>query len=141
MLDKKCRITFYPEYDEKIKRTKEDMILEDLICTNIMQRGVGNINPMKMSRCIIELERIKGVTKKGGDRKSKEDNPPLKTQEEFAQEIGISQKHLQSLKRLTSLIPELQDMIEDGELTATMGVKVADKDNLNVANQKELCGI
>lgn len=48
----------------------------------------------------------------------------MKTQEEFAQEIGISQKHLQSLKRLTSLIPELQDMVEDGELTATMGVKV-----------------
>lgn len=37
------------------------MILEDLISTNIMQRGVGNVNPVKMARCIIELERIYGI--------------------------------------------------------------------------------
>lgn len=48
----------------------------------------------------------------------------MKTQEEFAQEIGISQKYLQSLKRLTRLIPELQDMVEDEKLTATIGFKV-----------------
>lgn len=26
-----------------------------------MQRGVGNVNPMKMAKCIKELERIYGV--------------------------------------------------------------------------------
>ncbi|MCX0398430.1 hypothetical protein LI014_13630 [Clostridium perfringens] len=39
----------------------EDLILEDLISTNIMQRGVGNVNPMKMAKCIVELERIKVI--------------------------------------------------------------------------------
>lgn len=44
------------------------MILEDLMCTNIMQRGVGNVNPMKMAKCIKELERIYGVKQgRGGD--------------------------------------------------------------------------
>ena len=54
-----CKITHYKDYDEELHRTKDDMILEDLISTNIMQRGVGNVNPMKMARCIMELERIK----------------------------------------------------------------------------------
>ena len=74
-----CRITHYPEFDEKTDTPKEDMILEDLISTNIMQRGVGNINPLKMAKCIREIERIKGIrngsaNEKGnnriGDRKN-----------------------------------------------------------------------
>lgn len=59
------KVTHYKEYDEKFNRNKEDMILEDLICTNIMQRGVGNVNPMKMAKCIMELERIKGFNMEG----------------------------------------------------------------------------
>ncbi|ERI90963.1 hypothetical protein HMPREF1982_03525 [Clostridiales bacterium oral taxon 876 str. F0540] len=62
-------LTHYPNFDENTNTPKEDMILEDLICTNIMQRGVGNVNPMKMARCIVELERIYGI-KHGGDRAS-----------------------------------------------------------------------
>lgn len=26
-----------------------------------MQRGIGNCNPMKMAKCIMELERIYGI--------------------------------------------------------------------------------
>ena len=65
-----CRITHYPEFDEKTDTPKEDMILEDLISTNIMQRGVGNINPLKMAKCIRELERIKGI-KHGNNQHSR----------------------------------------------------------------------
>ena len=64
ILDIPCRVITYPEVDEKTGRTKENLILEDLICTNIMQRGVGNLNPMKMAKCIVELEKIKGIKKK-----------------------------------------------------------------------------
>ena len=41
---------------------KIEKILENEIGKRfpIMQRGVGNVNPMKMARCIQELERIKG---------------------------------------------------------------------------------
>jgi hypothetical protein len=41
---------------------------------------------MKMARCIVELERIYGITK-GGNRKSKEENPPLKSQNDLANDI------------------------------------------------------
>lgn len=130
ILDIPCRITYYPDYDEKFKRTKDDMILEDLICTNIMQRGVGNVNPMKMARCIIELERIKGIRKGGNGsnqyniKEVNQDNLDLATQKNLASELKISQQQLGDYKKLTTLIPELQDMIESGEMKATVGYKV-----------------
>lgn len=123
ILEIPCRITHYPYYDEKFNRTKEDMILEDLISTNIMQRGVGNVNPMKMARCIMELERIKGI-QNGGDRKSDKDNLNLITQKGLAEELRISQQQLQDYKKLTKLIPELQQMVENGSIKATVGYKI-----------------
>lgn len=124
MLDKKCRVTFYPEYDEKIKRTKEDMILEDLICTNIMQRGIGNVNPMKMARCIIELERIKEIRQGNNQHSSLSNNFTSTTQSNIANELNISRQQLQNYKKLTKLIPELQQMIENNEVKATIGYKI-----------------
>lgn len=124
ILEIPCRITHYPDYDEQFNRSKEDMILEDLICTNIMQRGVGNVNPMKMAKCIMELERIKGI-QHGGDRKSKQDNLTLKSsQSDLAEELNISRQQLQDYKKLTNLIPELQQMIENGSMKATVGYKI-----------------
>lgn len=46
---------------------KEDMILEDLICTDIMQRGVGNVNSMKMAKCIMELDKAVQMKKVNDD--------------------------------------------------------------------------
>ena len=125
-----CRITYYPNYDEKFKREKEDMILEDLISTNIMQRGVGNVNPMKMARCIQELERIKGI-RRGGHGNNQytqnQDNLDSATQSDLAKEINISQQQLGDYKKLLKLIPELQQMIENGSMKATVGYKVWSK--------------
>lgn len=121
-----CRITHYPEFDEKTDTPKEDMILEDLISTNIMQRGVGNINPLKMAKCIRELERIKGI-RNGGDRKSDGQNVPLINQSDLAEELHMSPKHLRRFKSLLNLIPELQDLVETGELKASIGYTVLSK--------------
>lgn len=124
ILEIPCRITHYPDYDEKFNRTKEDMILEDLISTNIMQRGVGNVNPMKMARCVQELERIKRI-EHGGDRKSNGDNLNLKySQKDLAEDLHISQRQLQDYKKLLNLIPEFQQMIENGSMKATVGYKI-----------------
>lgn len=128
ILEIPCRITHYPDYDEQFNRTKEDMILEDLICTNIMQRGVGNVNPIKMAKCIMELERIKGI-QNGGNRGNQykvadKDNLNVPTQKELATELQISQQQLQDYKKLTNLIPELQQMIENGSMKATVGYKI-----------------
>lgn len=62
----------------------QDEILKQLIETNICQRGIGNVNAVKMGRCLKELERIEGI-RHGGDRKSSGNNFPLaKTQDDLA---------------------------------------------------------
>ena len=127
-----CRITHYPEFDEKTDTPKEDMILEDLISTNIMQRGVGNINPLKMAKCIRELERIKGI-KHGGHGSNQytkvqsEQNVPSANQSDIAEELHITPQHLRRFKSLLNLIPELQDLVETGELKASIGYTVLSK--------------
>jgi len=100
------------------KYESEDRVLKDLIETNIMQRGLGNTNPMKLARCIAELERIEGI-EHGGDRKSKGSNFPLKTQSDLADELGMSVKQLRSYKSLLNLIPELQTAVDEGRITMT----------------------
>ena len=131
LLNIPCRITFYPEVDERTGTVREDMILEDLICTNVMQRGVGNVNPIKMAKCIMELERIKGI-KKGGNGNNQyvkvetlQTNSP--SQKDLADRLNITQNQLQRYKALTKLIPELQDLIEEGEIKPSMGYAVLSK--------------
>lgn len=93
-----------------------------------MQRGVGNVNPMKMARCIVELERIYGI-QRGGDRGNqyKEANPNylgLKTQQNLAQQIHITDEQLRNYKKLNDLIPELQQLVEKNELKSTVAYKI-----------------
>ena len=122
-----CRITHYPEFDEKTDTPKEDMILEDLISTNIMQRGVGNINPLKMAKCIRELERIKGI-KHGNNQHSRMlQNANSTTQSDLAEQLHMTQDKLIRYKSLLNLIPELQDLVETGELKASIGYTVLSK--------------
>ena len=122
-----CRITHYPEFDEKTDTPKEDMILEDLISTNIMQRGVGNINPLKMAKCIRELERIKGI-KHGNNQHSRiRQNVASSNQYDLSEDLGLTTRQVQRYKSLLNLIPELQDLVETGELKASIGYTVLSK--------------
>lgn len=123
ILEVPCRITHYKDYDDNTETPKDDMILEDLICTNIMQRGVGNVNAQKMCKCIMELERIYGI-RQGSAGSSDTDNLNGKTQKELAENIGVSQQQLQDYKKLNDLIPELQSLIESGSMKATVGYKI-----------------
>jgi len=96
----------------------DDKVLKDLIETNIMQRGLGNTNPVKLAKCIAELERILGI-RNGGDRKSDGHNVNLKTQTDLAEELKMSQKQLSRYKKLLDLVPELQTAVEEGKISAT----------------------
>lgn len=96
----------------------EDELIKNLIETNLMQRGIGNTNPVKIAKCIAELERISGI-KNGGDRKSDGHNVNLKTQADLAEELKMSQKQLSRYKKLLDLIPELQTAVEEGRVSAT----------------------
>lgn len=111
----------------------EDKILKDLIETNIRQRGIGNPNPVKLGRCIKELERIYDVREgsfggTGANQYTKLEpkvSDEAKTpQEKLADIIGISVDTLQNYKKLTDLIPELQDWVETGILAPTTAVAI-----------------
>lgn len=111
-----CEIRIYQDDD---KHSKEDKILEDLISTNIMQRGIGNTNPLKLARCIQELERIKGV-REGSFGKVRTTKCPSKTpqitQEDIAKQFGVSVKKVQRIKSLLELPEDIQRLIETGVL-------------------------
>ncbi|WP_205606043.1 hypothetical protein ACFLKA_09210 [Clostridium caseinilyticum] len=73
-----------------------------------MQRGVGNVNAMKMAKCIKELERIYGI-KNGGDRGNQykvaepNNSDVPKTQKQLADQMGINQDTLLNYKKLMNL--------------------------------------
>lgn len=92
-----------------------------------MQRGVGNINPLKMAKCIRELERIKGI-KHGNNQHSRMlQNANSTTQSDLAEQLHMTQDKLIRYKSLLNLIPELQDLVETGELKASIGYTVLSK--------------
>ena len=139
-------------YEDRDGLTKEEWMLKDLIETNLRQRGIGNLNPMKLARCILELERIYGI-KRGGDRKSVLVNSSYQTalgadryeenssysnnisQKELAEIMGLKERRLRELKKLNELIPELQKLVEEGKLTTKAGEQLA---YLEPEQQKEL---
>lgn len=133
ILEVPCRVTHYPENDPQTGNPKEDMILEDLISTNILQRGIGNVNPMKMARCIVELERIYGIRNgsAGGIGVNQYTNElesnnftEAKTQSDLASELNMTKQQLHNFKKLNDLIPEFQELVEEGSLKATTAYKV-----------------
>ena len=70
---------------------------------------------MKLGRCIKELERIYGISK-GNNQHSRLPNNSVSSQDDLAKEIGISVDTLQNYKKLTELVPELQDLVETGNI-------------------------
>lgn len=55
------------------------------------------------------------------------DNPPIKTQKDLSSEIGVSVDQLKGYKKLLTLIPELQDLVENNILSPTIAYKVYSK--------------
>ena len=66
---------------------------------------------------------MRGV-RHGGDRKSSGNNCDLISQEAIAKELGVHVNTLVNLKRLSTLLPELQDIISEGRISATTGFKL-----------------
>ena len=119
----------------------EDEVLKQLIETNIRQRGVGNTNPVKFGRCLMELERIYGI-QHGGDRKSDEssgNNSHLKTQSDLADELGMDVKTISNYKRLAQAIPEIQSLVESGRVTKTVALSLMKQ--LSEDEQRQLANL
>lgn len=99
----------------------EDDLTRAVIEINIIQRGVGNPNPVKFGRCIKELERIYGI-RNGGDRGNQykvaePHGAVVATQEDLAEKLHLSTDTLQRYKQLADTIPELQELIIDGKIS------------------------
>ena len=117
----------------------EDEMLKQLIEANIRQRGIGNINPVKFGRCIAELERIYGIRNGSAGKVAKDldgHNVSPKTESDLAEQLEISTKQLGRYKSLADLIPELQDAVQSGQITATTAMGFVKK--LSPEEQKKL---
>lgn len=121
----------------------DTMVLE-LIETNLKQRGNGNPNPVKMGRCIKELERLYGI-RHGGDRKSNPNNSDLingdkpGSQAELAALLGMSVDTLAILKKLADMPEEVGTAITSGLITQTSAYKnlrsLSEQEQISVISQ------
>lgn len=96
----------------------EDAIIKDLLETNVRQRGNIDGSALKLGRIITELERIYGI-QHGGDRISTSPMGNLVSQDELFDMLGISSSSYHRAKSLLDLIPELQESLEDGNISAS----------------------
>ena len=101
---------------------KQKRVLKDLIETNIRQRGIGNPNPIKLAKCLKELDRILDF-KSGNNQYSASEkfSVPI-TQSDYYEGLGIDERTARNYKKLTELVPELQDWVETGILAPTTAI-------------------
>lgn len=112
----------------------EDQILQDLIETNIRQRGDVGGSAKKVGKRIKELERIYGVRE--GRPEKLPNNSVVKSQEDIAAQMGISVDTLQNYKMMAEMIPELEDLMDTGIVTKTTALALMK--NLSPQEQEEL---
>ena len=98
-------------YDAIMKT--DDEVLLDLLESNIRRRGEIGGSAKKVGKRIKELERIYGVEH---GRPEKLPKVSEVNQSNIAEMIGISVDTLNNYKKLTELIPELEDLVDTGIL-------------------------
>lgn len=124
----------------------EDEILQDLLETNIRQRGSIGGSDKKISLRIKELERIYGIHQGNGSNQHEQkpkNSVIAKFQSDLAAQMGISVDTLQNYKRLADMIPELEELVDTGIVTKTTAlamIKNLSEDeqlNLEVSENEE----
>ena len=100
----------------------EESIIKDLIETNIRQRGDINSSGLKLGRIIKTLEEAYNI-KNGGDRTTSSNGTSV-NQEEVAEKLGIDINTYKRYKKLTTLIPELQELSLEGNITTSVASRV-----------------
>ena len=101
----------------------EDEILQDLLETNIRQRGDVGGSAKKVGKRIKELERIYGI-EHGNNQYGDEKNSCPKTQSQLASDMGMDVRTLQNYKLLADMIPELSDLVDTGIVTKTTALAI-----------------
>ena len=88
--------------------------MQDLLETNIRQRGDVGGSAKKVGRRIKELERLYGIREGSYGKRSLEPNNSVLTQDDVASQMNISVDTLQNYKLLADMIPELEELLDTG---------------------------
>ena len=104
------------EIDEGLKDEDEKLI--QLIAANF---GRMKNDPIKQGKWLVEYERLRGVRQGSAYQKADRKICGQLTQSDIANELGVGVTTLRNLKNLTTLIPELQDVITEGKITPSTG--------------------
>lgn len=104
---------------------------------SLRQRGDVGGSAKKVGLRIKELERIYGIKQGGsgfyGNRHTENNietpnnSETLKTQEQLAKEMGFSVDTLNNYKKLTEMIPELEELVDTGIATPTTALAIMRK--------------
>lgn len=123
------------EYVDKDGVTKEQWMLKDLIETNIRQRGIGNLNSLKMAACINTLKEIYDIKNNKNQHSTSQ-----KTQEELAHSMNMSLDRFKKLSKLENLIPEYKELIDKKILNESQGYQLAILDHTTQIRLYEVLG-
>lgn len=97
----------------------DDKVIKDLLETNIRQRGEIGGSTVKLGRRIKELERIYGIHNGGNRSSSTNGGTEIHTQEDLLKQLGIDKESYRRAKSLTTLPPEIQELVEQGNISSS----------------------
>ena len=105
----------------------EDKIIKDLLETNIRQRGDIGGSSIKLGRRIKELERIYGIREGSAGKVGSSNGTSKMTEKDLADQLGVDLNTLKRAKSLTNLSPEIQQLIEQGNISASTAARLVTK--------------
>lgn len=114
----------------------EDDVIKDLLETNIRQRGTVGGSEKKLTARIDELKRIYGIRAGSTNQKGTEIGASVglsnsreqsKTFDQILADEGIDRATYFKAKKLQSLSPEIQQLIEEDKISATTAYKLIAK--------------
>ena len=125
-------------YDNHDGRCAEDWVIKDLIETNVRQRGNIGGSELKAVHRVDELRRIYKVDGSGKHKSC--DNVTTSgepvTAEEACKAAGIDYASYRQFKSLSDLIPDWQELLESGNVSASVAARIVSK--LSEDDQEEL---
>ena len=123
MLNEELRNNFVTpilHFDVETPNNSETLKTQEQLETNIRQRGNVGGSAKKVDLRIKELERIYGIKQGGHGSNQYVQNSnnfkSAKTQEDLAKELGITVQSINNYKKLTEMIPELEELVDTGIL-------------------------
>lgn len=109
---------------------KRALRIENKLTDSMKQRGDVGGSAKKVGMRIKELERIYGIKNGGSGYYGNQHEELLnnfkapKTQEQLASDLGITVQTLQNYKKLTEMVPELEDLVDTGIVSNTTALAV-----------------